>query len=303
MRLHFYKRIYRMALFAAGIILMPACGDHPPPAQNNSIPPEDLPVNLPQWYNMQDVPAMMDNDAPNPNVQYNNIYRAGRVFTYRYLFADSSGKRLLTAAYYDERCMQDPSILCVNWTFTDAEHISYAHNFPVEYVKMRVCSTMAHNPIAQSQTVLKIDYYNRLGRILVGEQNGVQELPNQVMLYMPRLFGFALNECNPFPMIRMGDEFWSSEMDIPPVLLAGAKIYVPDQVAFNIMYQNIGVQELDLGGSIGKVRCAVTQSDANSPIGATSLRSYFNDKYGFVRLEFNNINHTRLVMELMDATP
>jgi len=56
---------------------------------------------------------------------------------------------------------------------------------------------------------------------------------------------------------------------------------------------------------LGKIDCkvinGVATSEFNNKLMKTSLKSYYNSKYGFVKLEYNNINGTKLVIELIEV--
>ncbi len=51
---------------------------------------------------------------------------------------------------------------------------------------------------------------------------------------------------------------------------------------------------------IGEIDCFVIESSAKSEIGTTKLTSYFSEKYGFVRLEYNLLNELKVNMWLID---
>ena len=49
---------------------------------------------------------------------------------------------------------------------------------------------------------------------------------------------------------------------------------------------------------LGNLECYIVQATAKSRIGETELISYFNPKFGFVKLEYKNIDGTKTVLEL-----
>ncbi len=49
---------------------------------------------------------------------------------------------------------------------------------------------------------------------------------------------------------------------------------------------------------LGNLECYIIQATAKSRIGETELISYFNSKFGFVKLEYKNIDGTKTVLEL-----
>lgn len=47
---------------------------------------------------------------------------------------------------------------------------------------------------------------------------------------------------------------------------------------------------------VGKLNCAEIRSVAKSDLGETSLTSYFNEEHGFVRLEYVNIDGSKMLI-------
>jgi hypothetical protein len=56
--------------------------------------------------------------------------------------------------------------------------------------------------------------------------------------------------------------------------------------------------KLYLETKIGKIECYEVTGIANSKIGTTKLVAYFNEKYGFVKLNYTNINGSKTVIDI-----
>ena len=53
---------------------------------------------------------------------------------------------------------------------------------------------------------------------------------------------------------------------------------------------------------LGRLPCHRVQATGTCKLGTTALESYFNAKYGFVRVNYRNIDHSRLELELVAVT-
>jgi hypothetical protein len=56
------------------------------------------------------------------------------------------------------------------------------------------------------------------------------------------------------------------------------------ELLLNYNYKIIGIEIIV--AEVGEIECYVIESKATSEIGTTKLKSYFSDKFGFVRLEY-----------------
>ena len=51
---------------------------------------------------------------------------------------------------------------------------------------------------------------------------------------------------------------------------------------------------------LGEIECLVIESNAKSRIGETKLTAYFNPEYGFVKLDYTNIDGSKTNLELTE---
>lgn len=49
---------------------------------------------------------------------------------------------------------------------------------------------------------------------------------------------------------------------------------------------------------LGDLHCVVTEATATNRLGSSTLRSFFNSKYGFARLEYRNIDSSEINLDL-----
>jgi hypothetical protein len=56
--------------------------------------------------------------------------------------------------------------------------------------------------------------------------------------------------------------------------------------------------KLTLQTTLGRLECFVVKGLAKSNIGQTHLTAYYNNEYGFIKLDYINIDGTKTVIEL-----
>lgn len=149
------------------------------------------------------------------------------------------------------------------------------------------------------QTIIKIDYPSVNG-IDASETTGVIENNKNLWVHPPRIGLFRILELNPFPFIQkpfvIGNE-WNWELRIGETW-GDARWKTWKGIIKNIYKYKITGEEL-LCTEIGNLTCLITEATANSELGETYLKSYYNESYGFVRYEFRNIDGSVLIFNLI----
>jgi len=153
-----------------------------------------------------------------------------------------------------------------------------------------------------NQTVLSYSYLTHNDFAPFGSTSGVIENERNVWMHPPRDKYFKILEMNPFPYIKapykVGNhwnwklkigEFWSDPRWLPWNGL----------VENNYTYDIIDKSRLKT--ALGSLNCFVIKSKATSRLGKTELISYFHMKYGFVRLDYLNIDGSKTILELVDV--
>ncbi len=136
------------------------------------------------------------------------------------------------------------------------------------------------------------------------EATGLLQENGKIWLHPPRTKGFRILEINPFPEVRCllkKGNTWE------------ANILVGDQwgderwklwngnMEFQILYTITGKTNLDT--KLGFLTCYVIEAVSTSTIGKTSAVFYFNEDHGFVKFVYQNINNSKLVIELQEIKP
>ena len=122
----------------------------------------------------------------------------------------------------------------------------------------------------------------------------------KVWIHPPRTYFFKILELNPFPDIlkpyTIGREWdWSLEIGD---YWGNVKWKEWEGVIINKQYYKI-TGDTVLNTKTGNLHCYIVDSYAVSELGKTYLTSYFNDKYGFIKLDYTNIDGSKIVLNLI----
>lgn len=135
------------------------------------------------------------------------------------------------------------------------------------------------------------------------ETVGAFDRPDKFWLHPPRRGHYSILELNPFPDIQLPaivDATWTWPLDVGSHYANPA--WAEWQGDLHIDYRYQVVDSALLPTPLGRLPCYRVQATGTSELGATALESYFNPKYGFVQLNYRNIDHSRLVLRLVEVT-
>lgn len=122
--------------------------------------------------------------------------------------------------------------------------------------------------------------------------------PGEIWLHPPRMKGFRILECNPFPHIRFDSTGWSWKLEV-----GGEwgdirwKIW-EGTVQFQFEYQKTGEQTLFYQGRL--ISCTVVEAKSHSPLGSSGATFWYSPLAGFLKMEFRNIDGSILTMNLLE---
>ncbi len=250
---------------------------------------------------MQELEEFRESGPANPLNQDNQIFQSKRIFRYGYEYTDPSGQERIITARFNEDCRKDRNVKCIDWANVLPEDTNYSHEFPIEYLELYVYRTTSNDPLAREQTMIKYDYFNKRGKILMGEQTGVVENEDRIFLHPPRMFGFAVTEFNPFPMIRFDTTAWHSQISIPAKMVAKTRLADTSFASFDIHYRKKERVPLKTG-SFGELSCHLVHAKSHGELGDTELKAYFHEEYGFVKLQYMNLDCSRLTLQLQKVS-
>lgn len=131
------------------------------------------------------------------------------------------------------------------------------------------------------------------------EVTGAIENEVNTWIHPPRSSFFQILELNPFPYIKapykVGTK-WNWKLEIGDHWSDKRWLEWKGRIENNYDYQI--TEQTTVSTKVGDLECFVIKAKAKSRIGETELISYFNPDYGFIKLEYKNIDGTKIVLEL-----
>jgi hypothetical protein len=225
----------------------------------------------------------------------NLIYKPERIFLFDYYFVSKKGEI--------QKIVGEKNSDYENQSYETVDTNLQSIN-TIDKIKMTVTDNLKlfiKMDSEYTQTVIKYEYINRNGDIITSEETGFIENTKNIWNHPPRNFYFKVLEINPFPFIMkdsMGKwnwplkvgEFWSSDK------------WRKWQGGLDIWSTYDRQPNEKLVTNFGELDCAVVEANASSRIGKSYLKSYFNSTYGFVKLEYTNIDSTKIIMNLIGVS-
>ena len=227
--------------------------------------------------------TIVDENKYNHN---NIIYKVGNSFKYKFEHITPQGKINFFKVINDQS----------GWEFVEFKNTD---STTITFVVIEVANG---NPMAEH-----IPDYNQTGLIYKSgyekgySMSGAIENEENVWIHPPRDKYFEILELNPFPYIKAPYEIgtkWTWHLGIGDHWADGRwKLWngkIENKYEYNI------TDKRTLKTDLGEVECFVIESNAKSRIGETKLTAYFNPKFGFVKLDYTNIDGSKTNLELTE---
>ncbi|MBK7128771.1 MAG: hypothetical protein IPM74_02170 [Crocinitomicaceae bacterium] len=225
----------------------------------------------------------------------NTIFRVGCTFSYRYEYISSDGQ-----SYQFKVTCDDNDGRLNDWKFNDS---LTADSLTIQTVTLEVWDGNPMKEPDYDQTVICYILWpdTLLGSPVEASFTGVIENEKNIWMHPPRSFLFGILEINPFPFIQKPYEIgnkWTWELSIGDQWADERwkewKGAITNEMKYEITAKKI------VESPLGDLECFVIQSSAKSKIGETFLTSYFHPVYGFVQMNYINIDSSRLNFYLVD---
>lgn len=227
------------------------------------------------------------------NIDANNkIYKPGSVFIYDYEIIKNGRKHKLKEnenKFNREKRIRE-SIFEIVPTESDSIGIEKIH--------------LIVNPVVDSERTNKnqtqISYLQEPIFSSFSSTGAVENNEN-VWIHPIRKGFFNSLETAPFPFIKKPFEIgveWTDQMLIGQNW--GNEMWGKWEGQLLLTYNYKITGQTSIKTEIGELNCFVIESSAKSNIGTTKLRSYFSEKYGFIRLEYELLNDLKVNMWLID---
>ncbi len=253
-------------------------------------------VKSPDFYTY-DYPEFAKDVGPaNPNVVDNKIFQGGRIFTYSYQLFDSLGteERIITTYNFNK-------YVPVNWKREPVPiGKTPSREYPIDGIRLKVLRNTSNSTEADQQTIIVYEYFNDKGTIIPEtERTGLIEDSTAIALNPPRNSGFALLQFSPYPEIEFPlfiDKTWNSSQTIP---VEWAEILEMDFENPVHVYSSFEVvDQITLDSPLGQQQVWVIEVDGECRFRDTKTILFFNEALGFMKMEFENVDGSRMVMSL-----
>ena len=226
----------------------------------------------------------------------NKIYKVGRKFTFTYNYQDKAGVKMLMAKA-DTVGQGDG-----DWKLVRADS---KNTKSVSSIVLSINSGLT--PFIQvfpdyNQTVILYDYRLVDGNSWNNEMTGIIENRKNLWLHPPRTGLFGILEVNPFPYIkqpiRVGAE-WTWKLEFGEQWANKRWLLWKGKNENNIQYKITG--KTIIKTKLGALNCYVVESEAKSVLGSTKLVAYYHHEFGFVKLDYTNIDKSKMTLELQSV--
>jgi hypothetical protein len=223
----------------------------------------------------------------------NKIYTVGNKFAFSYYYQNKEGTKLLmTKGKLNNQNTND-------WTF---EKLDKKDSNSVFQIILSVNSGLSpfieHFP-DYSQTVITYNFKLFNGDFWNNEMTGVIENQKNLWMHPPRTDFFKILEINPFPYIKepikIGNK-WTWKLNFGDHW--ADKRWLLWKGSNENIYKYEITGKVILTTKLGDMECYIVESEAKSNLGTTKLKSFFNENFGFVKLDYTNIDGTKTIIEL-----
>ncbi|KXH82905.1 hypothetical protein [Chryseobacterium kwangjuense] len=225
----------------------------------------------------------------------NKIYTKGKRFVYSYYYQNTEGKKFLIGKGPE---IQEKDYIINDWKFIDFDNQNEetVKNITLEPVPGNIFKTQIPE---YNQTGISYEYLMNNTHPLTMETTGAIENEMNVWIHPPRGSFFEILEINPFPYIKapytVGNK-WQWKLEIGDHWSDKRWLEWKGGIENNYQYEIAGKKKIPT--KLGELECFIVTAKATSRIGETELISYFNPIFGFVKLDYKNIDGTKTVLEL-----
>lgn len=252
--------------------------------------------NLKKKYILDDLNIYIENPLPTDNTpdRYtidNKVYRINKKFIFDYFIIRAGDTLKITAP----KMTSPDSDFQRDWGFISKNS---KHEDKIETISITVLSGISND----NQTMVKYEYQYIPDQIYgTYSTSGVIENEMNTWMHPHRDKYFMILELNPFPFIQQpfkNGNKWTWTLGIGDHWKDDRWKTWSGSIKNKYEYEIIGKEKLKT--KIGEMDCWIVQSTATSSIGSTGLIGYYNEDNGFVKLDYINIDKSRLTIEMKE---
>ena len=170
----------------------------------------------------------------------------------------------------------------------------------IDGIKMSVIKPKMFQRTNKNQTEIR---YNFEPNPQSRSSTGVVENKDNVWIHPPRMAFFNALETCPFPYIKLNKPVgytWTDKMSIGEHCSNKQWGEWKGRLLLDYTYEIVGKEAIKT--SLGSLECYKIASTAKSTIGESKLVSFYNDKYGFVKLDYTLMTGTQIEINLVEVT-
>ncbi|WP_432412854.1 hypothetical protein [Rasiella sp. SM2506] len=224
----------------------------------------------------------------------NTTFKEGTIFTYDFEHITSTNDTLFFT--WDE-AVEDWKFA---WKFVPIDSIDKNTINKVSITVKAGLEPMIQHIPDYNQTIIQYSYLTQNGIAPFNGASGVIENEANIWMHPPRNKYFRILELNPFPYIKAPykvGNLWDWTLVIGDGWGDDRWKVWEGQIENQYNYKITDKRKIKT--ALGKIDCFVIESTAKSRIGETKLTSYFNSEYGFVKLNYINIDGSRTNLKLI----
>jgi len=235
------------------------------------------------------------NISPNRYTENNIIFKDSAQFTYNFEHITKEDERLF---FKEDTTVVEKDY---QWQFVKSNEVDKN-----TIKQIRITVKYGLEPMIQyvpnyNQTLLQYDYPTENNNFPFNSISGGIENEYNVWIHPPRDRYFRILELNPFPFIKapfkIGNS-WDWWLSIGSQW--GDKRWKTWEGGIENHYFYEITEKKIIETAFGKLECFIIESTASSELGETKLTAFFNEKYGFIKLNYTNIDGSRTNLELIE---
>lgn len=225
----------------------------------------------------------------------NKIYKPGQIFVYDYIYYNQENQdRLCTILDAGGKIPGNKS-----WYFAPPKDMAESTITEIHITIIYGLGVLKKLRPDYNKTVAKYNYAYPKEMSTFREQAGIVENEKNIWMTPPRFRIFRMLELNPYPFIQAPYEVgnkWTWEKEIQQRWGDVQWVKWNGNLKNSYSYEITDKKRMDT--AFGELECLEIKGTANNEMGTASLTSYFHPTYGFVRLDYTNIQGTRMVLNL-----
>jgi hypothetical protein len=220
----------------------------------------------------------------------NVIYSIGRTYTFQFQYKDPHGKELS----FDHIKGKD------DWQYIPSHSDTAAYRYSMSVISKKNAD---EKYIREKETGVQIAYYSQKYRLPIIEYRGIIENQKNIWIWTPQNYIFKILILNPFPYIQYPCKVgrrWDNKLSISDLYQDARWATWNGVLECKSTYKITDISYI-LVTKLGELKCCKVESKAKSKLGTTYLTYYFNEIYGFVRLEYTNIDQSTMIIDLIEC--